>query len=221
MRHLLWKKVTLGKGPQGASVAPWPGSGPAPGCSSSSSNRYHPRACSSTPGSTAHRSLVDEESQQQQQQRRYNPLRIQMLSRGLHEQIFGHTTQPPEDEAMVRRSVEHLQHHGLWGQPETPLPDVQLRLPPLYGDSLDQHFRRLAQKQSLPYLDAAHRLLQAHLPARPSSWAWAPGWTRYSPTGEAEPVATPEELALVFDVEVCMAEGTCPTLAVALSPSAW
>uniref|UniRef100_A0A452TM59 DNA polymerase subunit gamma-1 n=1 Tax=Ursus maritimus TaxID=29073 RepID=A0A452TM59_URSMA len=29
------------------------------------------------------------------------------------------------------------------------------------------------------------------------------------------------ERALVFDVEVCLAEGTCPTLAVAISPSAW
>ncbi|XP_015414654.1 PREDICTED: DNA polymerase subunit gamma-1, partial [Myotis davidii] len=56
---------------------------------------------------------------------------------------------------------------------------------------------------------------------RPPSWAWAEGWTRYGPAGEAEPVAIPEERALVFDVEVCLAEGTCPTLAVAISPSAW
>uniref|UniRef100_A0A7N9D3G5 DNA polymerase subunit gamma-1 n=1 Tax=Macaca fascicularis TaxID=9541 RepID=A0A7N9D3G5_MACFA len=38
---------------------------------------------------------------------------------------------------------------------------------------------------------------------------------------EAVPVAIPEERALVFDVEVCLAEGICPTLAVAISPSAW
>ncbi|KAJ3595799.1 hypothetical protein NHX12_002213 [Muraenolepis orangiensis] len=31
----------------------------------------------------------------------------------------------------------------------------------------------------------------------------------------------PDESALVFDVEVCMTEGQCPTLAVAVSPTAW
>lgn len=151
---------------------------------------------------------------------RHNPLHIQMLSRGLHEQIFGPGGEVP-GEAAVRRSVEHLQKHGLWGQPAVPLPDVELRLPPLYGGNLDQHFRLLAQKQSLPYLEAANSLLQAQLPPRPQSWSWAEGWTRYGPAGEAVPVAIPEERALVFDVEVCLAEGTCPTLAVAISPLAW
>ncbi|XP_004617577.2 DNA polymerase subunit gamma-1 [Sorex araneus] len=197
MSRLLWKKVAAG--------AP----GPAPA-------RGH-RACSSAPAARTPAPGSSED-----EQRRYNPLHIQMLSRGLHEQIFGRgAAESPASEAAVRRSVQHLQRHGLWGQPAPPLPDVQLRLPPLYGGSLDEHFRRLAQKQSLPYLDAAHALLQAQLPAQPRSWAWAPGWTRYGPAGEAEPVAAPEERALVFDVEVCLAEGTCPTLAVALSPSAW
>ncbi|KAL1774124.1 DNA polymerase subunit gamma-1 [Sigmodon hispidus] len=136
-------------------------------------------------------------------QLRLNPLLIQMLSRELHEQIFGCGGEVP-DEAAVHRSIQHLQKHGLWGQPATPLPDVQLRLPRLLGGNLDQHFRLLAQ-----------------LPPQPGSWAWAEGWTRYGPEGEAEPVAIPEERALVFDVEVCLAEGTCPTLAVAISPSAW
>lgn len=153
-------------------------------------------------------------------QLRYNPLHIQMLSRGLHEQIFGPGAEGPDEDA-VRRSIEHLEQHGLWGQPATPLPDVELRLPRLYGGDLDQHFRLLAQKQSLPYLEAANLLLQAQLPPQPQSWAWAEGWTRYGPEGEAVPVAVPEERALVFDVEVCLAEGTCPTLAVAISPSAW
>lgn len=201
MSRLLWKKVAAG-----ASAAP----GPAPARGR--------RACSSAPASHA----PVPGSSEGDEQRRYNPLHIQMLSRGLHQQIFGRGAgESPASEAAVRRSVQHLQRHGLWGQPAPSLPDVQLRLPPLYGGSLDQHFRHLAQKQSLPYLDAAHALLRAQLPVRPRSWAWAPGWTRYGPEGEAEPVAAPEERALVFDVEVCLAEGSCPTLAVALSPSAW
>ncbi|XP_003475296.2 DNA polymerase subunit gamma-1 isoform X1 [Cavia porcellus] len=203
MSRLLWKKV--------ASVAIGPGPVPVTGRWASSS---------------VHVPVPSDEPQQSQGpsseggQLRHNPLHIQMLSRGLHEQIFG-CQGPKPDEAAVRRSVEHLQKHGLWGQPATPLPDVELRLPRLYGGSLDQHFRLLAQKQSLPYLEAANSLLQAQLPPQPQSWVWAEGWTRYGPEGEAVPVAIPAEQALVFDVEVCLAEGTCPTLAVAISPSAW
>nr|XP_051690182.1 DNA polymerase subunit gamma-1 isoform X2 [Oryctolagus cuniculus] len=204
LSRLLWRKVA------GAAVGPGPV--PAPGRWVSSSAHVPvpsegqpspPRVPSSEGG-----------------QLRYNALHIQMLSRGLHEQIFGRGGEMPE-EAAVRRSVQHLQEHGLWGQPATPLPDVELRLPRLYGDNLDQHFRLLAQKQSLPYLEAADSLLRAQLPPQPTSWAWAEGWTRYGPEGEPVPVAVPEERALVFDVEVCLAEGTCPTLAVAISPSAW
>ncbi|XP_051690182.2 DNA polymerase subunit gamma-1 isoform X2 [Oryctolagus cuniculus] len=204
LSRLLWRKVA------GAAVGPGPV--PAPGRWVSSSAHVPvpsegqpspPRVPSSEGG-----------------QLRYNALHIQMLSRGLHEQIFGRGGEMPE-EAAVRRSVQHLQEHGLWGQPATPLPDVELRLPRLYGDNLEQHFRLLAQKQSLPYLEAADSLLRAQLPPQPTSWAWAEGWTRYGPEGEPVPVAVPEERALVFDVEVCLAEGTCPTLAVAISPSAW
>lgn len=160
-------------------------------------------------------------SEEDGQQLRLNPLHIQMLSRGLHEQIFSGCGGEPPDEAAVRRSIQHLQRHGLWGQPATPMPDVQLSLPRLLGGNLDQHFRLLAQKQTLPYLEAAASLLEAQLPPQPARWAWAEGWTRYGPEGEAEPVAIPEERALVFDVEVCLSEGTCPTLALAISPSAW
>ncbi|XP_066211099.1 DNA polymerase subunit gamma-1 isoform X1 [Saccopteryx leptura] len=207
MNRLLWRKVT-------GSAVVGPGPVPAPGrwVSSSVSVPVPSDGQLQPPQSQAPSSEGG--------QLRYNPLHIQMLSRGLHEQIFGLGGETP-GEAAVRRSVEHLQKHGLWGQPAAPLPDVELRLPPLYGGSLDQHFRLLAQKQSLPYLEAANSLLQAQLPPRPPSWAWAEGWTRYGPAGEAEPVAIPEERALVFDVEVCLAEGTCPTLAVAISPSAW
>uniref|UniRef100_A0A2K5MI38 DNA polymerase gamma, catalytic subunit n=1 Tax=Cercocebus atys TaxID=9531 RepID=A0A2K5MI38_CERAT len=210
MSRLLWRKLA------GATVVPGPV--PAPG-------RW---VSSSVPASDPSDGRRRQQQQLQQPQvpsseggqLRHNPLHIQMLSKGLHEQIFGQGGEIP-GEAAVRRSVEHLQKHGLWGQPAAPLPDVELRLPPLYGDNLDQHFRLLAQKQSLPYLEAANSLLQAQLPPQPTGWAWAEGWTRYGPEGEAVPVAIPEERALVFDVEVCLAEGTCPTLAVAISPSAW
>ncbi|NWV01370.1 DPOG1 polymerase, partial [Upupa epops] len=153
-------------------------------------------------------------------QRRVNPLNIQMLSRTLHEQIFrgAQVSYSPEE---VQRSVKHLQQHDLWGKETSMLPDVELQLPRMYGQNIDEHFQLLAQKQSLPYLEAANKLLQCQLPPMPTQWAWQLGWTRYGPDGQAQPVDFPDEQAVVLDVEVCVADGHCPTLAVAVSPHAW
>nr|XP_057931486.1 DNA polymerase subunit gamma-1 isoform X1 [Doryrhamphus excisus] len=151
---------------------------------------------------------------------RMNPLNIQMLSRRLHEQIF-RGLQPDYREESVDRSVKHLQRHQLWGRETSLLPDVELKLSKMYGRNIDEHFRTLAQKQSLPYLEAATKLLQAEPPSMPQEWAREAGWTRYGPNGESHRVDFPDETALVFDVEVCITEGQCPTLAVALSPTNW
>ncbi|XP_061773525.1 DNA polymerase subunit gamma-1 [Nerophis ophidion] len=151
---------------------------------------------------------------------RWNPLNIQMLSRTLHEQIF-RGLQPEYREEAVDRSVRHLQKHQLWGKETSLLPDVELKLSKMYGRNIDEHFRTLAQKQTLPYLEAATQLQQAELPPMPQEWTWQVGWTRYGPKGESHRVDFPDETALVFDVEVCMTEGQCPTLAVALSPTHW
>ncbi|XP_053741086.1 DNA polymerase subunit gamma-1 [Synchiropus splendidus] len=151
---------------------------------------------------------------------RTNPLNIQMLSKNLHEQIF-RGVEPAYQPDAVERSVRHLQKHQLWDKDSPLLPDVQLKLSEMYGQNVDQHFRVLAQKQSLPYLEAATALQLASLPRMPSKWRWDAGWTRYGPNGESQRVDFPEEEALVFDVEVCITEGKCPTLAVAVSPTHW
>ncbi|XP_068458822.1 DNA polymerase subunit gamma-1 [Clinocottus analis] len=151
---------------------------------------------------------------------RLNPLNIQMLSRNLHDQIFrGLQSQYREDD--VERSIKHLQKHQLWGKEISLLPEVELKLPQMYGNNIDEHFRVLAQKQSLPYLEAATTLQLADLPPMPQEWSWAVGWTRYGPNGESQKVDFPDESALVFDVEVCVTEGRCPTLAVAASSTNW
>ncbi|XP_054024742.1 DNA polymerase subunit gamma-1 [Dryobates pubescens] len=178
-----------------------------------------PRRCSST--SSASRPLPESPSPEPaSEQRRMNPLNIQMLSKSLHEQIF-RGAQVHYSAAEVQKSVKHLQHHDLWGKETSTLPDVELQLPRMYGDNIDEHFRLLAQKQSLPYLEAANELLRCELPSMPTEWAWQLGWTRYGPDGQAEAVDFPEERAMVLDVEVCVADGHCPTLAVAVSPRAW
>lgn len=158
--------------------------------------------------------------QEHSSQTRRNPLNIQMLSRNLHEQIFRSSTVEYSDKD-IERSIKHLEKHELWGKQASLLSDVELKLPEMFGENIDDHFCKLAQKQSLPYLEAAGQLQQAHLPEMPSRWAWEVGWVRYLQNGEHTKVDFPEENALVFDVEVCMAEGHCPTLAVAVSPNAW
>ncbi|XP_031443591.1 DNA polymerase subunit gamma-1 [Phasianus colchicus] len=183
-----------------------------------------PRRASSRPcsGPSAHRPQPrgDEAEPSEGGERRVNPLHVQMLSRNLHEQIFRGAS-VRHSEAAVRRSIEHLQRHGLWGRHGPSLPDVSLRLPRMYGADIDEHFRRLAQKQSLPYLEAAEELLRCRLPPVPQSWAGQQGWTRYDPDGRPQAVECPRERALVLDVEVCVAAGQCPTMAVAVSPHAW
>ncbi|TNN87804.1 DNA polymerase subunit gamma-1 [Liparis tanakae] len=151
---------------------------------------------------------------------RLNPLNIQMLSKNLHDQIF-RGLQSEYREEDVERSIRHLQRHQLWGKDISLLPEVELKLPQMYGNNIDEHFRVLAQKQSLPYLEAATKLQLAELPPMPKEWSWEVGWTRYEPNGESQKVDFPEDTALVFDVEVCVTEGRCPTMAVAVSPTNW
>uniref|UniRef100_A0A3B4V016 DNA polymerase subunit gamma-1 n=1 Tax=Seriola dumerili TaxID=41447 RepID=A0A3B4V016_SERDU len=172
--------------------------------------------CLRSPFSTKPHSVQGEDSTET----RLNPLNIQMLSKNLHKQIF-RGLQPEYREEDVERSIEHLQKHQLWGKETSLLPDVELKLPQMYGKNIDEHFRVLAENQSLPYLDAATKLHLAELPPMPQKWSWEVGWTRYEPNGESQKVDFPDESALVFDVEVCMTEGQCPTLAVAVSPTNW
>ncbi|XP_062246286.1 DNA polymerase subunit gamma-1 [Platichthys flesus] len=165
---------------------------------------------------TRPRSLQGEDSTET----RLNPLKIQMLSKNLHEQIF-RGLEPEYGEEDVERGVKHLQKHQLWGKETSLLPDVELKLAQMFGENVDEHFRILAQNQSLPYLEAANELQQAELPPMPQEWKWEVGWTRYGPSGESQKVDFPDESALVFDVEVCVTEGRCPTLATAVSPTNW
>uniref|UniRef100_A0AAQ4QG03 DNA polymerase subunit gamma-1 n=1 Tax=Gasterosteus aculeatus aculeatus TaxID=481459 RepID=A0AAQ4QG03_GASAC len=88
---------------------------------------------------------------------RLNPLQIQMLSRNLHDQIFrGLQPEYIEDDISL-------------------LPEVELKLPQMHGKDIDEHFRILAQKQSLPYLEAATTLQLADLPPMPRKWHWEVG----------------------------------------------
>ena len=152
---------------------------------------------------------------------RMSLLNIQMLSRPLHQQIFGGRESSVRKSA-VDRCRKHLKSQGLWGKKGSTLPDIDVELPRLTGENIDAHFRNIAEVQSRPYLDLAVELMRTPLPSMPKEWSFTPGWTKYDPsTGEAISVDYPEDSGLVFDVEVCMMESPRPILATAASQRCW
>ncbi|XP_070541785.1 DNA polymerase subunit gamma-1-like [Ptychodera flava] len=156
-------------------------------------------------------------------QPRFNPINIQMLSKPLWKQIFQDNIAEDSkaQEKKVKKSIKHLEKHNLWGKQSSVLSEVDFKLPELYGNNIDEHFRILAKQQSQEYLDLAKQLVQTKLPAMPSEWVRKQGWTKYDSDGTTTSVNFPEDRALIFDVEVCLSEGNFPTLAVAVSPNAW
>ena len=154
---------------------------------------------------------------------RFNPLEIQMLSEGLHQQVFRGKRERYDDE-VVQKCREHLSKHGLWGKSSSVLDDVQLDLPALMGSNIDEHFREIAKQQSKPYFDRAQWLAHSSLPPMPEEWLFSTGWTKYECSEDGVVVTSvdfPDEEAMIFDIEICVKEGPYPTLAVAVSPNAW
>ncbi|XP_050076357.1 DNA polymerase subunit gamma-1, mitochondrial [Anopheles maculipalpis] len=151
---------------------------------------------------------------------RMNEMNIQMLSNSLYRQIFqpnSRTKQPTGriDPARVKSLQEELLRHGIDVSKPVLLPDVELKLPPLRGANIEEHFYTISEEQSEPYRRAVEQLPQ-DTPALPDVWAKAPGWTRYDPaTGSATAIAYPTDAALVFDVEVCVKVGPLPIMATA------
>lgn len=114
-----------------------------------------------------------------------------------------------------------LQSHGI-KLGETPLlPDVDIKLPPLKGSSLVEHFHEIADEQLKPYKELIDTLANIKLTPMPKKWKITEGWTRYDRDGNAESVPYPDDKALIFDIEVCMREGNAPTMACAVGPNHW
>ena len=168
---------------------------------------------------TAGASARDAEETSSNNDRRVSALGIQMISKSLHEQIFSHESEVSGE--AVKRSKQHLESLGLKiGASITGLPDVDLQLPPLLGEDINEHFTKIAEQQTQPYLTLATSLAKAKLPDMPKKWSLAAGWTKYdgnTPTS----VSFPEEDALVLDIEVCVKDSERPILATAVSEKHW
>ncbi|XP_061402848.1 DNA polymerase subunit gamma-1, mitochondrial [Musca vetustissima] len=155
-----------------------------------------------------------------------NVVKIQMLPRTLHQQIFPNSQRdeasniPHTKSALIRQD---LQRHGIDIESTEALEDVDLKLPPLKGRNIEEHFMEIGREQVKPYKDLLQPLLSIPtLPRKPEKWSLQEGWTIYDPgTGDARSIEHPLEDGLVFDVEVCMSEGPMPTLATAVSAKHW
>ena len=154
-------------------------------------------------------------------QTRFNEIRIQMLSKSLHDQLFGgRQDHVPADTLNAIR--EDLRKHNLWGRQGQVTGDTNFKLPELLGKNPDDHFKQIAIEQSEPYLNYAKRFIRGPLPRMPNEWLFHSGWTKYdTQTGDRILIDYPDDEALVFDVEVCVKDSPLPVLAVAASESTW
>ncbi|XP_005179794.2 DNA polymerase subunit gamma-1, mitochondrial [Musca domestica] len=155
-----------------------------------------------------------------------NLVKIQMLSSGLHKQIFPNSRR--DDTSNISNTKESkikedLQRHGIDIESTETLEDVDLKLPPLKGKNIEEHFMEIGREQVKAYKELLMPLVNIKtLPRKPEKWSLQEGWTIYDPgTGTGRSIDYPQEDGLVFDVEVCLAEGPMPTLATAVSEKHW
>lgn len=160
---------------------------------------------------------------------RVNQMGIQYLSEGLHKKVFPKTSPQayltPSNPNLIKVSQEHLEHHGLLGK-ETHLstPINIENVPNLIGNNtLDEHFHKIGMKSCEPYLKIADSYFDANtkLPEKPLKWLFKPGWYRYEPGKEPEPVKYPLENDLTFDVETLYKRSPYAVMATAASSKAW
>ena len=153
---------------------------------------------------------------------RVSPLGIQMLSKPHYEHLFKGEKGNNDSQEAIEKSINHLKEHGLWEKKRTTFPEVNIKLPPLYGQNIDDHFRIIAGVQSQDYLDLAMQLIRTTLLPMPKQWSKKEGWTKYDiKTGKAKSVPCPSDRAIVLDVETCVTDSPRPIMAVAVSPHGW
>ncbi|XP_068140415.1 DNA polymerase subunit gamma-1, mitochondrial isoform X1 [Drosophila tropicalis] len=154
-----------------------------------------------------------------------NPVKIQMISQNLHKQIFPQSPRRNLAESVdaARDYKADLHRHGINIDSSMPIEDVNLKLPPLHGDNIEEHFYNIAKEQVKPYEELLWPLVKcSELPNKPKRWAFHAGWTAYNPIdGTPEAIDYPLEKGLIFDVEVCVKAGQSPVLATAVSTERW
>jgi DNA polymerase gamma 1 len=146
---------------------------------------------------------------------------VQQLSDAIYKQLFprGNTCSPTPE--LVELARDHLRRHDLLGKNTDNTPPVAFNLPPLAGQTLDEHFYKLGLDAAEPFLTHAKQLAKSTLPPKPKAWVRRSGWTKYLPDGTTEKVEAPEGNLLVFDTEVMWKETPYAVMACAGTPDAW
>ncbi|KAK3790338.1 hypothetical protein RRG08_062571 [Elysia crispata] len=144
-----------------------------------------------------------------------------MLTDTLHKQIYGSGSKSQICSENLKIIQSHLEKHGLANKTTSALSDIDLKLPKLLGENIEDHFFAIAQDQIRDYLVLIEDLIKAPLPTLPSTWQFKKGWTKYFQDGTFDIVPFPDERSLVFDIESLMGEGHYPTMATAVSSKHW
>lgn len=152
---------------------------------------------------------------------RFNEIGVQQLSNRIYEQLFPRGNTAPPSPELVQLARNHLRRHDLLGKNTDSTPPVAFDLPPLAGQTLDEHFYKLGVDAAEPFLTHAKQLAKSTLPPKPRSWVRRSGWTKYYPDGRSEPVEAPEGNMLAFDTEVMWKESPFAVMACAATPEAW
>lgn len=151
----------------------------------------------------------------------YNEIGVQQLSSHIYPQLFPRAERfraPPE---LVALAEDHLRRHELLGKSDDNTAPVAFDLPPLVGQTLDEHFHKLGVDASEPFLTYAKQFARATTLPKPRRWVRKSGWTKYYPDGRTEAVDAPDANMLCFDTEVMWKEHPFAVMACAASPDAW
>ena len=119
--------------------------------------------------------FVNFNSKCQQSLAKRNEVGVQLLTKGLHEQIFKNVTFPKPDKSYVRLAREHLEQHSLDPTQGSAIPETDFRLPPLQGRDIDEHFYQIGSSSAQPWLDLAERFVTIDPPPKPDYWHIQPG----------------------------------------------
>ncbi|KAF8707391.1 DNA polymerase A domain, partial [Rhizoctonia solani] len=154
-----------------------------------------------------------------------NQVGVQMLSSKLHSQLFpgGRLSQPSSK--AIKISQRHLKAHDLNTELASRLPETSFDLPPLRGNSIDEHFYNIGAHMAMPWLEIATNFAESKEkgpPPRPEKFQHYPGWTRYNADGSFDRVEDlGSESAICFDVETLPEYSPFPVMACAISETAW
>ncbi|KAK9431980.1 DNA polymerase family A-domain-containing protein [Lipomyces doorenjongii] len=154
-------------------------------------------------------------------EQRFNEVGIQQLAHSLHRQLFPNGPTAPYPD-LIKLSRQHLEMHELLGKQTDTQPPMTMDLPPLQGQSLDEHFYRLGMHVAEPYLNMSKEFSRIEeIPPMPAMWVIKSGWTKYEPGKKPVKVSHPDAHCLVFDTEVMYKESPFAVMATAMSRDAW